>query len=110
MPKRLLFAAVLFGLAATGFAQTPADGPACVQVQIAGQAAPAFACLNQELQSQAQAAHQAPRIAAPLGAGGPSNATGTFNQTGVAQQYGKNFGSSVIPYRPPPPVFTNPTH
>jgi hypothetical protein len=34
--------------------------------------------------------------------------TGVVNIPGVQQQYGKNFGNSVIPYRPSSPVFSAP--
>jgi hypothetical protein len=97
-------------LAATLFALAPATAPAaqtCVQVAIAGQSAASLACLNQELQNQAVAAAGQPPPTAPLSAGSPSNATGSFNEAGVAEQYGKNFGVSAVPYRPPPPVFSN---
>lgn len=97
-------------LAALLIAMTPAGAGAsqtCVQVQIAGQGAASLACLNQELQSQAQAASGQAAPAAPLSAGSPANATGSFNEAGVAEQYGKNFGVSALPYRPPPPVYAN---
>ena len=79
----------------------------CVQVQIAGQKPSAYNCLNQQLQQQAEGAQSRGGPAAPLGAGSPSNAVGTFNEQGVKEQYGQNFGRSVIPYRPPAPVFSN---
>jgi hypothetical protein len=41
----------------------------------------------------------------PLDARSPDTKTGVVNIPGVQQQYGKNFGNSVIPYRPPPPVY-----
>jgi hypothetical protein len=85
-------------------------GKTCVQVEVAGQTASALNCLNQELQDQALAAQGTALPAAPLGAGSPSNAVGVFNQFGVAEQYGKNFGLSVHPYRPPPPVFASGLH
>ncbi|WP_415914711.1 hypothetical protein [Rhodopseudomonas palustris] len=44
----------------------------------------------------------------PLDARSPDTKTGVVNIPGVQQQYGKNFGHSVIPYRPPPPVYTPP--
>jgi opacity protein-like surface antigen len=44
----------------------------------------------------------------PLDASSPDTKTGVINIPGVQQQYGKNFGNSVIPYRPPPPVFGSP--
>lgn len=41
----------------------------------------------------------------PLDAGSPDTKIGVINIPRVQQQYGKNFGNSVIPFRPPPPVF-----
>jgi len=100
--------ALLFVLAAPALAQTtPAPAQTCVQVQIAGQSASSLACLNQELKNQALAASGQAAPAAPLTAGSPANTTGSFNEAGVAEQYGKNFGISAVPYRPPPPVFSN---
>ncbi len=106
-----MVASALLVVAVPARAQTaPPLDKTCVQVQIAGQSAAQLACLNQELQSQALAASGQSAPSAPLGAGSPANATGTFNKTGVAEQYGKNFGVSVIPYRPPPPVFSSTVH
>jgi hypothetical protein len=44
----------------------------------------------------------------PLDARSPDTKTGVVNIPGVQQQYGKNFGNSVIPYRPAAPVYTSP--
>ncbi len=44
----------------------------------------------------------------PLDAASPDNRIGIINIPGVQRQYGKNFGNSAFPYRPPPPVFTPP--
>jgi hypothetical protein len=44
----------------------------------------------------------------PLDATSPDTKIGIVNIPGVQQQYGKNFGNSVIPYRPAPPVFSSP--
>lgn len=44
----------------------------------------------------------------PLDARSPDTKTGVVNIPGVQQQYGKNFGNSVIPYRPAAPVYTVP--
>jgi len=108
MSGRIVFGlAILFVLPSLAPAQS--GGKTCVQVAIAGQGPSQLACLNQELQSLAQAAAP-PAAAVPLGAGSSSNAVGTFNQFGVAEQYGKNFGTSAIPYRPPAPVFSTPPH
>jgi hypothetical protein len=78
----------------------------CVQVSIAGEKPSPYSCINQELQQQAQGAPQStPSL--PLGADFPSNKVGTFNEQGVKEQYGQNFGKSVIPFRPPPLIFNN---
>jgi hypothetical protein len=46
--------------------------------------------------------------AAPLDASSPDLKVGTVNIPAVQQQYGKNFGVSVMPYRPPPPIYNVP--
>ena len=82
------------------------SGQTCVQVQIAGQKPSPYNCLNQQMQQQAQGANSTqPNL--PLSANSPSNQVGTFNEQGVHEQYGQNFGKSVIPYRPAP-VFNSP--
>jgi hypothetical protein len=76
----------------------------CVQVNVIGQKPLPYNCLNQQLQQQVQTAAPAPPV--PLGANSPANAAGAFNRAGVAEQYGANFGNSVIPYRPAAPGFS----
>jgi hypothetical protein len=44
----------------------------------------------------------------PLNAASPDTKIGVINIPGVQQQYGKNFGVSAFPYRPPPPVYAPP--
>lgn len=44
----------------------------------------------------------------PIDARSPDLKTGIVNMPAVQQQYGKNFGRSVIPYRPGPPVYSAP--
>jgi hypothetical protein len=44
----------------------------------------------------------------PIDARSPDIKTGVVNIPAVQQQYGRNFGISVVPYRPPPPVFSTP--
>lgn len=44
----------------------------------------------------------------PLDARSPDTKIGVINIPGVQQQYGKNFGQSAIPYRPPPPIYSAP--
>jgi hypothetical protein len=91
---------------ADNIARAGATDQTCVQVQISGQKPSAYDCLNQQLQRQAEGVTRAPQ-SLPLTATSPSNQVGTFNMQGVSEQYGQNFGKSAIPYRPPPPVFSN---
>ncbi len=44
----------------------------------------------------------------PIDARSPDLKTGIVNIPALQQQYGKNFGRSVIPYRPGPPVYSAP--
>lgn len=84
-------------------------GQTCVQAVIPGQQPLPFNCFNQELQQQVQGTGKtAPAV--PLGATSPSTAVGTYNEQSLKQQYGQNYGKSVTPYRPAPPVFNNPAH
>jgi hypothetical protein len=65
-------------------------------------------CLNQKLKNQVdQASSNASTPTAPLDARSPDLKIGVVNVPGVQQQYGKNFGVSAVPYRPPQ-VFSAP--
>lgn len=44
----------------------------------------------------------------PIDARSSDLKTGVVNIPAVQQQYGKNFGRSVIPYRPAAPIYTSP--
>jgi len=81
-------------------------GQSCWKVQIAGQKPSPYDCLNQQLQQEVEGTSST-SPALPLSAGSPSNKVGTFNEQGVSEQYGQNFGKSAIPYRPPAPVYGN---
>ena len=100
MVRFFLWLALLAPAAATA----QSANPACVQVQVAGQAPSAFNCLNQQLQ-QAVEGVAPTQSKLPLSANAPSNQVGTFNEQSVSEQYGQNFGKSATPYRPPPPTF-----
>jgi len=41
----------------------------------------------------------------PIDARSPDTKVGVVNIPGVQQQYGGNFGLSVVPYRPPPLIY-----
>ncbi len=62
-----------------------------------------YACLNQWI------ARQVPNRPLPgadtLTANSPSNAVGTYNQAATKERLGDAFGHSVVPQRPPPPVY-----
>jgi len=67
----------------------------------------AFERLNQQLKRKVDETNPIGNNP-PLDANSPDPKTGVVNIPGVQQQYGKNFGNSVVPYRPPPPVYTSP--
>jgi hypothetical protein len=119
-PRALRWLALpLLLMAVPGFAQraeTPSGGIAiggearparerCVDVEIGGEHA--FGCLNQELKRQADRANPTLNVP-PIDAKSSDIRVGVFNEPGVRQQYGQNFGRSVVPYRPPPPIFSAP--
>ena len=61
-------------------------------------------CLNDQLKAKVDEVN--PTLATPpIDAKSSDLKVGTVNVPGVQQQYGKNFGKSVVPYRPPPPVY-----
>lgn len=77
----------------------------CVDVEIGGDHA--LGCLNQQLKRQVDRVNPTPNIA-PIDAKSADIRTGVFNEPGVRQQYGQNFGRSVVPYRPAPLTFSSP--
>lgn len=75
-----------------------ADGP-CVEVEIGDDKAPAFGCLNRQLQEHVEIVRP-PANVPPNGVESPAVRLGGYNQQALRQQYGPNFGKSVVPYRP----------
>ncbi|WKA26118.1 hypothetical protein [Bradyrhizobium roseum] len=67
----------------------------------------AIDCLNQKLRREVDRVNPVMNLP-PIDARSPDIKTGVVNIPAVQQQYGRNFGVSVVPYRPPPPVFTTP--
>jgi hypothetical protein len=87
---------------------SPASGSTherCVDVSIGGDRS--LGCLNEKLKRQVDQVNPVQNIT-PLDARSPDLKVGVVNIPGVQQQYGRNFGVSVFPYRPPPPVFSSP--
>lgn len=67
----------------------------------------AMECLNQKLKREVDRVNPVMNLP-PIDARSPDIKTGVVNIPAVQQQYGRNFGISVVPYRPPPPVFSTP--
>lgn len=88
-----------------GEARTANAAERCVDVQIGGSRA--FNCLNQKLREEVNRVNPSANIP-PIDARSSDIRVGVVNMPAVQQQYGRNFGVSVIPYRPAPPVFTAP--
>jgi hypothetical protein len=61
-------------------------------------------CLNQKFKQQVEKINP-PDTVAPLDARSQDLKVGVVNMPAVKQQYGPNFGHSVIPFRPPQPTF-----
>ena len=64
-------------------------------------------CLNQKLKREVERVNPVENLP-PIDARSSDIKTGVVNIPAVKQQYGRNFGVSVVPYRPAPPVFTTP--
>ena len=63
-------------------------------------------CLNEQLKRQVDQVNPT-QTQAPLDARSQDIKVGTVNIPGVQQQYGQNFGHSVMPYRPPPLIYSS---
>ncbi len=76
----------------------------CVDVQIGNDRS--IGCLNQRLRREVDRVN--PTInTPPIDAKSQDIRVGVVNIPGVQQQYGQNFGRSVIPFRPPAPVYSS---
>lgn len=74
----------------------------CVEVEIGG--SKSYNCINEKLRQQVDKVNPSANIP-PIDAKSQSVKIGLFNEPGVREQYGQNFGHSVFPYRPPPPNY-----
>ncbi|MFD2183687.1 hypothetical protein [Rhodoplanes azumiensis] len=77
----------------------------CIDVEVGGDRG--FGCLNEQLRREVDRVHPSLNLP-PLDAGSSDLRVGNVNQAAVQQQYGRNFGVSAYPYRPPPPVYAIP--
>jgi hypothetical protein len=81
----------------------PAAPERCADVdQAAGKG---MDCLNQKLKREVDRVNPPTINQPPLDARSPDTKVGVINIPGVQQQYGRNFGVSAVPFRPPPAVF-----
>lgn len=77
----------------------------CVDVQIGTERA--FGCLNQKLRREVDRVNPSINLP-PVDARSPDVRVGNVNEAAVRQQYGSNYGRSVIPFRPPVPTYVLP--
>jgi hypothetical protein len=66
-----------------------------------------YKCLNDTLRHQVDRTSPQANVP-PLDARSSDIKVGVVNIPAVKEQYGKNFGVSVVPYRPPLPVYSAP--
>ena len=78
----------------------------CVDVTVGNDRS--FGCLNEKMKQQVDKVSPVMNVE-PIDAKSSDTKTGVVSIPGVQQQYGQNFGRSVVPYRPPPLVYTSPT-
>ena len=81
-------------------ASTPSDGEdveSCVEVEIGG--AKALDCINRKLKREADKVAPVKNLP-PVDARSQDIHLGIVNVPAVKQQYGPNFGTSAVPYRP----------
>lgn len=77
----------------------------CVDVTIGNDRS--FGCLNDKLKKEVDKVNPTANIP-PFDAKSADPKIGVVNIPGVQQQYGRNFGVSVYPYRPSAPVYAPP--
>jgi hypothetical protein len=87
--------------------QPPPNFQQCIEVEIGGERG--FGCLNQQLKREVDRVNSSLNLP-PLDARSSDVRVGNVNEAAVRQQYGSNYGRSVFPSRPPPPVFVVPRH
>jgi hypothetical protein len=104
-----LFVFMLVAGPATAFGQTQdqqkQDAQTCVDVQVGSDRS--YSCLNRQLERLVPGKRPSSQDA-PYSASSPAPQVGTFNQAATRERMGNAFGHSVVPQRPPPPVFTPP--
>jgi hypothetical protein len=69
----------------------------CIEVEIGGNQQ--FGCLNQQLKREVDRVTGVPNVP-PIDARSSDVRVGNVNEAAVRQQYGPNYGRSVVPFRP----------
>ena len=77
----------------------------CVEVEIGSESS--LGCLNQQLKREVERVNPSINLP-PLDARSPDVRVGNVNEAAVRQQYGSNYGRSVVPFRPAAPVYAIP--
>lgn len=94
---------------ALGGTSAAAPSETCVEVEIGGERSQKLDCINQQLKQQVDRLQPAGNASAAVGNMPPYDASSPavklhgFNETALQQQYGKNLGKSVVPFRPTKP-------
>jgi hypothetical protein len=78
----------------------------CVDVVIGNETS--FGCLNERLKLQVNRVNPPVTNTPPVDARSQDIKVGGVNVPAVQEQFGRNFGVSAFPFRPPPPVFSAP--
>ena len=119
MRTRILTLSALVAFAMPALAQQPPEQPKpeviiggqsppptarerCVEVEIGG--ARSFGCLNQTLKRDVDKVNPSLNLP-PIDARSSDTRIGIVNLPGVQQQYGQNYGRSIVPFRMPQPTF-----
>ncbi len=85
--------------------EAPARSAAAMLRAAAGQS---LGCINERLKRQVDRVNPPVTNTPPIDAKSQDLKVGVVNVPAVQQQYGRNFGVSAFPYRPPAPVYTSP--
>ncbi|WP_278350829.1 hypothetical protein [Marinobacter nauticus] len=103
--KRTVVMLWLAGLALPAWADTatPARQPSCVEVEVNGQRAPAYGCLQQKMAPAAPPretpGHANPALDSADVTRLPPNQTGQFSQSTLRNRMGNTLGHGVKPQR-----------
>ncbi|WP_165487668.1 hypothetical protein [Burkholderia vietnamiensis] len=96
------------GVQAQGRPPAVPTRPVCVDAEVDGKRALSYDCLSEQLKPPPTPEGAASRTAAEGLATAPSNRVGTFNLSTERNRFGSNWGKSVTPQRPAPPVAVPP--